>query len=330
MRASEQILFILAFMFLTSILEAQYSGGGGSGGSGSSGSGGSSGNLGSPWPSNLSYPNDLPQRIQGLYAPAGVTWSGNLEDGFTATYVASNGSSIEYEWMDDPSVNSIPPYFYQSARHFSRYAYRKNSNGTLVTSSIGGFFALRASLNGFSRTQPGSLDKILQDVVKCDGYHFKSEINASGDLEAILVELSHEANVRTENSSIKADKAVKSTVVSKPTTMQPTLPDLSETFSVDLRQNLGVDWRLARQAIVTGSLGSLPLTESGTYPISAPGNTGSLSVSELEFISQIVSVTSNWNHIVSLSWLNPPPQNRNIYHFANFPDSFVWTFPPFP
>ena len=79
-----------------------------------------------------------------------------------------------------------------------------------------------------------------------------------------------------------------------------------------------------------GSLGSLPLTESGTYPISAPGNTGSLSVIELEFISQIVSVTSNLNHIVSLSWLNPPPQNRKIYHFANFPDSFVWTFPPFP
>ena len=76
--------FLLLFLHSAS-LDAQNSSGP------NSGSGGSNSNAsGQAWPSNpnVRYPAAFPPRVNGVSPPAGVTWSGTLEETFVAVYIA--------------------------------------------------------------------------------------------------------------------------------------------------------------------------------------------------------------------------------------------------
>jgi hypothetical protein len=335
MRVSIQIWFVFAFLFLTSILEAQYSGGaGGSGssGTGSGGSGGSSSNAGAQaWPSNptVRYPVDFPPRVNGVSPPAGVTWSGTLEETFVAVYIAPNGDKIEYRWLEkSEQIATSSVETTSTALDFERQQvrreFRNHPQKSYRCSNINGFKAKRLTKTKSWRT---GNKKIIEDAVedRTDKY---TNLTILGDQVAVLATSEKSASIVT---TMGADfsRSINSHVSKEPCEEFPEVPDVDESFSIDLSVAFGSSWALSRYfKCVVPDTPAVDIRERGIFPSS--GGTGSLSFGAFDTTRSISNNPQfGGGFIIGLSVLDPSEQYRNIYFYVNIGDYVIWNPPPF-
>lgn len=134
------------------------------------------------------------------------------------------------------------------------------------------------------------------------------------------------AGVRTVFGPTKKSKTILSKFTSCPDDTHTTDPDATSNFSIVLDATYGVDWKLVRDYdySVNNHTDSNTVTEQNTYPMSNPGSTGSLSISDFA-----LSGTS-FNSIIGNSILAPGPSDRNINFYLNFQQMVTWSLPPFP
>lgn len=315
--------FVLLFFVSGELVLAQNSGGSGSSGSGSSGSGS---NWFAGWPSGLPRPVDIPQ--QGVIQGATLTLSGSLTgaDGFTATFEVPSNSRLIYNYKDKSDTtteNNITEV--KTFRSFTRSSYKWDRDGAFFDQTAHlGFTGQRRTKN--PNWYPYDRDHTIEDEVGDSSIGYRT-IELFGSIMLFPeTRQVRAAGVRTVFGPTKKSKTILSKFTSCPDDTHTTDPDATSNFSIVLDATYGVDWKLVRDYdySVNNHKDSNTVTEQNTYPMSNPGSTGSLSISDFA-----VSGTS-FNSIIGNSILAPGPSDRNINFYLNFQQMVTWSLPPFP
>jgi hypothetical protein len=170
-----------------------------------------------------------------------------LEETFVAVYIAPNGDKIEYRWLEKlEQIATSSVETTSTALDFERQQvrreFRNHPQRGYLCSNINGFKAKRLTKNKSWRT---GNKKIIEDAVE-DRIDKYTNLTILGDQVAALATSEKSASIVTTTGGADFSRSINSRVAKEPCEEFPEVPDVDESFSIDLSVVNWSSWELAR------------------------------------------------------------------------------------